>query len=199
MTTPTLQAVNSEATDNAPPDPFSPDNLRLSQAFTETVGVKRLLTTIPVRKPGPQDFIRVHPKHRENFPILELKGDREEYIVTRELQPELAGEFVHKTLYLATTRQGTLFFWPIRLPGEDGRDMNWWRSAREAAALAQTSWIRVMANMNLGAYDIHKAETIISDPEWPDLDLWDYVRIAFQDRLIDRLDHPVIKRLRGQV
>ena len=72
-------------------DPFDPANLRLSQSFTETVGVKKLLTTVPVRKPSPQDFVRVHegPEYRENFPIIELKDEREEYIVTAGLVPEL--------------------------------------------------------------------------------------------------------------
>ena len=43
-------------------DPFSPENLRLSQSFTETVEVKKQLATVPVRKPSPQDFVRVHPE-----------------------------------------------------------------------------------------------------------------------------------------
>jgi hypothetical protein len=45
----------------APSDPFDLSNLRLNQDFVETAGVKRLLTTVPVRKPNPQDFVRVHP------------------------------------------------------------------------------------------------------------------------------------------
>ena len=145
------------------PDPFDPANLRLSQSFAETVGVKKLLTTVPVRKPSPQDFVRVHegPEYRENFPIIELKDEREEYIVTAGLVPELTGEFVTKTLYLAINRQGTLFFWPVRLPSPDGKDLDWWRSGREAAELAMKDWVRVKANMNLGAYDIFKAESVI--------------------------------------
>jgi len=183
------------------PDPFDPANLRLSQAFTETVGVKKLLTTVPVRKPGPQDFVRVHPnpEYRDNFPIIELKDDREEYIVTTGLVPELVGEFVTKTLYLAINRQGTVFFWPVRLPSTDGKDMNWWRSGREAAALAMAGWVRVKPNMNLGAYDIFQAPAGLSEPEWPELDFWALIKIAFRDHLVDRIDHPVIKRLRGQV
>jgi hypothetical protein len=39
------------------------------------------------------------------------------------LVPELAGEFVSKTLHLAINRQGTPFFWPVRLPSPDGKDM----------------------------------------------------------------------------
>ena len=183
------------------PDPFDPTNLRLSQSFVETAGVKKLLTTIPVRRPSRQEFVRVHPsaEYRENFPIIELKDEREEYIVTASLVPELIGEFVIKTLYLAINRQGTLFFWPVRLPGPDGKDMNWWKSAREAAVLAMKDWVRVKANMNLGAYDIFQPDGVIPDPEWPQRGFWELIKIAFRDHLIDRIDHPVIKRLRGQV
>jgi hypothetical protein len=186
------------------PDPFNPTNLRLSQSFVETAGVKKLLTTIPVRKPNPQDFVRVHrdPAYRENFPIIDLKDDREEYIVVADLVPALVGEFVTKTLFTAINRQGTVFFWPVRLPSPDGKSNAWWRSAREAAELAMESWIRVRSNMNLGAYEISKAdekENKIPDPKWPQLGFWELIKIAFRDHLIDRIDHPVIKRLRGQV
>jgi hypothetical protein len=183
------------------PDPFDPTNLRLSQSFVETAGVKKLLTTVPVRKPSPQDFVRVHPDsaYRENFPIIELKDEREEYIVVADLVPAQVGEFVTKTLFTAINRQGTVFFWPVRLPSPDGKNLDWWRSGREAAELAMKSWIRVRANMNLGAYDIFQAESVIADPEWPQLGFWELIKIAFRDHLVDRIDHPVIKRLRGQV
>src|SRR5262245_30703753 len=182
-------------------DPFNPTNLRLSQSFVETAGVKKLLTTVPVRKPSPQDFVRVHPDpaYRENFPIIELKDEREEYIVVADLVPTLVGEFVTKTLFTAINRQGTVFFWPVRLPSPDGKNLDWWRSSREAAELAMKSWIRARANMNLGAYDIFQAESVISDPEWPQLGFWELIKIAFRDHLIDRIDHPVIQRLRGQL
>ena len=80
----------------------------------------------------------MHPdsEYRENFPIIELKDEREEYIVTAALVPELANEFVTKTLFTAINRQGTPFLWPVRLPSPDGKDIEWWRSAREAAELA---------------------------------------------------------------
>ncbi len=199
-TKPNLQAVEKEATNTQAPDPFDPANLRLDQSFTETVGVKKLRLTIPVRKPSPQDFVRVHPDptYRENFPIIELKDEREEYIVTAALVPELANEFVTKTLFTAINRQGTLFLWPVRLPPPDGKNLEWWRSAREAAEMAMSSWVRVKANMNMGAYDIFRAETAISDPVWPEEGFWDLIKVAFRDHLITTLDHPVIKRLRGQ-
>ena len=57
-------------------------------------------------------------------------------------------------------------------------------SAREAAELATNDWVRVKANMNLGAYEIFKAESVMSEPEWPELGFWDLIRIAFRDHLI---------------
>ena len=41
---------------------FDPAALRLNQSFADTVGVKKLTTTVPVRKPNRQDFVRVHPR-----------------------------------------------------------------------------------------------------------------------------------------
>jgi len=58
-------------------------------------------------------------------------------------------------------------------------------------------WIRLKANMALGAYEIFEASGTIPDPVWPDLSFQELLRIGFRDRLVDRIDHPVIKRLRG--
>ena len=205
MTTkPTLQSIEPEATasetdNNTTLDPFAPENLRLSQSFNEIVSVKKVLTTVPVRKPGQQDFVRVRvgPEWSENFPIVDLQDDREQFIVATGLVPELFTELVHKTLRLAINKQGTVFFWPIRLPTPEGKDLDWWRSAREAADRATHTWVRVRANINLGAYDVFEAAVKLSEPEWPDLKYWDLIKIAFKDHLITDLNHPVIQRLRG--
>src|SRR6516164_1135438 len=111
------------------PDPFDLAGLRLSQNFTETTGVKKLLTTVPVRKPNPQDFVRVHPSadYRADFAMIELRNEREEYkeyiVRGRDLIGELAGEITPKTLFTAISRQNVVFLWPVRLPDLNGRQM----------------------------------------------------------------------------
>jgi hypothetical protein len=55
----------------------------------------------------------------------------------------------------------------------------------------------VKSNQNLGAYDVFEAAADYGEPEWPSLDFWGLIRIAFRDRLINSADHPVVKRLRG--
>jgi hypothetical protein len=157
------------------------------------------LTTLPERRPGPQDFVRVHPapEYRENFPMIELKDDREDYLVRPEILPDLAGEVVYKTLFTAINRQGVLFLWPVRLPTPDDRKTDWWKSMREAAEMAMNKWLRIKANMSLGAYEITVAASDMADPVWPDLSFQEIVRIAFRDRMVTSLDHAVVKRLRG--
>ncbi len=64
-----------EQTQPPPEDWFNIEKLRLSQDFTLMTGVEKLLTTVPIRKPGRQDFIRTQPEesYRVILPILELK------------------------------------------------------------------------------------------------------------------------------
>ena len=181
------------------PDPFDIASLRLNPSFLETAGVKKLLTTVPARKPSPQDFIRVHsaPEYRENFAMIDLKEDREDYLVRPEVLQELAGEVVFKTVFTAVNRQGVIFLWPIRLPAPDDRKTDWPRSAREAAERAMTQWVRLKPNMSLGAYEIIVSESVMADPVWPEPTYQDLVRIAYRDRMITTVDHPVVRRLRG--
>jgi hypothetical protein len=190
--------ATTSATDK--PDPFDLAGLRLDQSFVETAGVKKLLTTVPVGRPHPQDWIRVHPDpaYRENFATIELKDDREFYILTREIVPELIGEFSLVTFFTTINRQGVVRLWPVKLPDPDGKINEWHRSAREAAECAMGQWVRLKANMSLGAYDIFTSPGTIGEPEWPTEPFVELLRTAFRDhRLVDRPDHPLIKRLRG--
>jgi hypothetical protein len=200
-----LEAENQLETtmiDSSKSNPFDPNSLRLNQNFTEMVGVKKLCTTVPVRKPNKQDFVRVRrdPSHRLSpAAVVELKEDREVFLITPAMALELPGEFSTVTLFTAINRQGVLQLWPVKLPGPDGRQMEWHRSAAEAAELAMDKWIRVTANMSLGAYDVFEATANLPDPNWPELPFEEILKIAFRDHIIDSVDHPVVQRLRGSM
>jgi len=180
---------------------FDLTRLRLGQDFAEKVGVKKMLLTVPVRKPDRQSFVRVHPDPawRLDTATLILKDEqRETYLVDPSLWSELPGEVVPTALFTAMTRQGVVILWPVRLPGPDGRLDSWSRSALDAAEMAKGQWVRVAANMSLGGYDVFVATGEFPDPEWPDVTFQKLLEIAFRDRFIRTLDHPVIKKLRGE-
>ena len=178
---------------------FDLERLRLSQDFPNQVGVKKAILTVPVRKPDRQSFVRVHPDPdwRLETAVLELKDERETYLVDHDMHSELPGELVPKVLFTAINRQGVVFLWPVRLPGEDGRVNAWHRSALDAADLAMTRWVRIAANMSLGAYDVFEATGELPEPEWPEKDFQSLIDIAFKDHFVRSLDHQVIRHLRG--
>jgi len=182
------------------PDPFDPASLRLDPSYAETIGVGKLLTTVPVRKSNRQDFVRVHPDPSYRLPaaIIELKEDREIYLVAPHLVEALHDEITPAILFTAINRQGVVFLWPAKLPGPDGKENEWHRSAREAAEKATKAWVRIMANMSLGAYELFEAKGDLPEPEWPELAFREILRTAFRERHVDRQDHPLIKRLRGE-
>jgi hypothetical protein len=191
------------ATAGPPPDPFDPARLRLSQDFAATLGVKKALLTVPVRKPAKEWWIRTHPdeSYRIETAVLELKEERETYLVERSLWSGLFTEstFSPRALFTAVNRQGVVFLWPIRLPESDGRHDEWSRSALEAAMTGAKKWVRVTANMSLGAYEVWTAEGSMPEPEWPEQSFGELLRVAFRDRYVESLDHPVVRRLRGEL
>jgi hypothetical protein len=192
-------AINNS---DAVPNPFDPAALRLDQSYADTVGVKKLLTTVPVRKPNRQDFVRVHPDPRYRLTpaaIIEVKEDREVYLVTPNMAHALPGEFSTVTLFTTINRQGTLHLWPVKQPGPDGKHNEWHRSAAEAAERAMEKWVRVTASMSLGAYEIFEASGDLPEPVWPDFSFEEILKIAFREHIVDRTDHALVQRLQGIV
>jgi hypothetical protein len=184
------------------PDSFNIGQFRLNQSLVPHAGGQNRVRTIPVRKASKESWFRTHRDEafRLSSMVIELKEKGETYLVAKALWPDLTGEstFVGKLLVPTLTRQGDLLLWPIRLPGEDGKLDDWNASAMEAAALAQDKWVRMSANRSLGAYEIIEGPEPQPEANWPKLGLDAIVRIAFKGRIIETLEHPVIRQLRGE-
>jgi hypothetical protein len=179
------------------------ERLRARQDFVGQTGVKKILVTVPVRKPHRQEFIRVRPEPEFcfDFPCIELKDDNEVYIVDPGMVSDLAAEVSYRTFYTAITRQGVLFLWPAKTPSPDGgAGVEWHLSAIQGAELAMKQWVRIASNKPLGAYEIVIATDKLPEPEWPPYSFKEICEVAFRNRPIIRsFDHDVVKRLRGQV
>jgi hypothetical protein len=191
--------IGPTTAERIPLNPFDPAALRLSQDFACSLGVKKVLTVVPCRKPNRHEFVRVRAgeEWRLETGVFEDKVNREIYLVQRDLWTELAGEVFPVCLLLAINRQGDLFMWAAKLPGSDGRSNAWSDSALAAARLAETKWVRVAANMQGGHYDVYEAAGELGEPVWPELSLSEFLGLCFKDRFIQQADHPAIRALRG--
>jgi len=179
---------------------FDLDSLRLPQNFGEALGVKRLITRVPVRKPLKTEFFRVHAGETWRFQtmILELKEEGETFLLAPpvwDVVPELLRPAM---LHTAIDRRNNVFLIPVPLPGPDGRRNPWHQSLAEVVAEAENKWVRSVANKHVGGYDMLVAEKDLPEPEWPDMTFQELVQIAFRERLIQSADHPVVTQLLGR-
>ena len=182
-------------TEYKPPD-FS--KFALSQNFGSQIKVTQRLTTVPVRKPSKTQWFQIHPEYKLDVLLLKYGDSGEDYYL---VEPSLAHQVADLAqafrLVVGVDRQGVVFVWPLRIPDPE-RAMNWHLSALEAASHAEIQWTRMHAHMSLGAYEIHTAEGITDEPKWPEMLMDGILEIAFKNKIIDRLDHFVLKQLRGE-
>lgn len=181
----------------------SSDRVTLSELMVDpnklgTTSTKMTLTA-SAGKPNRGTYFQVHadPQFSMLSSGLKAPDDGSVYLVTDIVRDALRDEVTYYQLHTTMTRAGGLGIWPISMPGPDGRMTEWTRSALEAATTAMTEWIRIRANMSIGAYEVHRLRVAIPDPEWPDLTFEQIVRMAFKDRIINSVDHPLVRQLRG--
>ena len=185
---------------NANTAPLDLDKLRLSQNFQQEMGARRVVNTVPVRKPHRQEFVRTRAGQEWGYPtlVLHLKIPGELYLVAKDLWDVLAHELTPMQIVLAATRFDDCFLWPLRLPRSDGRQDSWSESARVAAVRAEHTFVRLTANQAQGAYDLLEAVGTFPEPTWPELSMPELLNLAFKGRYIDSMDHAVVRQLLGQ-
>lgn len=179
--------------------PFS--SLRLSQNFGESLGVKKVLTTVPVGKPSKDRFFRTHTSPSWVFPtwILENKAAGETYLVSAEVASALADQVSPVELHAAIDRQNNPFLIPIPLPGPNGVRNSWHESRAQAVERAKSVWLRISSNKDLGGYDIYEATAKLPDPVWPETTMDELLEVAFRGRIITGVDHPVVQDRLGRI
>jgi hypothetical protein len=191
------------ATDGAP-DPFDVARLRLPADDDAALGVRELLVTVPYRKPSKEQFIRVNtdPAFRCTGGLIELKDDdSESFWVDPSLWPHLADEptFGRRLVVTAITRQGAVFLWGLRLPGADGKEPDWVSIPLAAAREAESKWTKLYWDQAQRHHRIKVSDHLADEPRWPTQTFSELLRLTFRDRVITTLDHPILKRLRGEV
>jgi len=184
------------------PDPFDLARLRVPADYEADAAVKKLINTVPVRRPHRQEWIWVHPSedYRGVFMTIELREEREMYIALPHVAQELPGEIQRRMIYTAQNASRVTFLWPVRMAAPGERLDDWSISAHDGASKAMHQRIRLVSNRSLGAYEtiVTEHSPIGFEPKWPELAFQELLRLAFKGgRLIDSFDHPVIRQIRG--
>lgn len=180
-------------------DPFDPSRFVI-KATDSLMKAEQLLTKISVGKPPKTSFVMASsdPGLSIQVGILELMAERESYLLTPDALAGVDPKLVRMSvLTLSVDRMGNPFLWETRQPDVAGNDTDWAESMRIALSEAKKHWVRVVANMAMGAYDLFVAPGDLSEPEWPKYSMGELLKAGFSGRIIDSPEHPVLLRLRG--
>jgi hypothetical protein len=184
-----------------PADPFDPAALRISG--DAEISTERVLTAVPVRKPKRDEFFRVHTGEDFTMDALVVERDddldREVYVVVPRCADAVLEVARRVRLFTCISKRGTVFLWPAKLPGESGSGQRWAETGLKVAKHAETLWVRMYGDRSLGGYTMVKAKGNVEEPKWPDKTFRELLRIAFEGRIIDRPDHPLIRELNGDL
>lgn len=175
--------------------------MRLEANYGATLGVKKLLTNVPVGKPKKANFFRSHPAEDMTYPamLLEQKDSNESYLVLPEVAQEIIELVRRMEMHVAIDRHNNISLIPVPLPGEDGNRNPWHESLAQAVQLSKDKWLRISANMSLGGYDVFVAEATLPDPEWPEYSMETLLEVAFRGKVITSLEHPIVQSLLGRI
>jgi hypothetical protein len=194
----------SLADDQNPTDPFDIDALRAAPDLDD-IAVEKILTTVPVKRPGRDQYFRVHPGSHFTLDTYVLDHERDmertTYLVAPAIRAPLADHLRKVRIFTAIDKWSNIFLWPAKLPAADGSASarSWHQSALHAAEQAKTLWVKIQGNKAIGAYDVKAAKGDLGDPSWPDHSLQELIKIAFRDRFIDSLDHSVVREINGEI
>lgn len=174
-------------------------SMRLPASAMEGVETKLVRTKIVVGRPAKDQFFRV--KEGEDcwvpFGILEWQRTSSTYLVApgavRDwMLEEEINSYFDCILCLTVTRHGEPRIWPLKCTEND-----WHLSARAIAERAKREWLKLIPNHDSGSYSAGLAKEQEKDPTWPEESFGQLLEKAFSGRILDSLEHEVIRELSG--
>jgi hypothetical protein len=176
------------------------DNIIVTDADVEIGTIK----PVRVRKPKPREFFRVHPGEDFTAPmwLLEHEDDMdvETYVVTDQMRPLLADFVKLMQVFTAVNKLGAVFLWTVQLPTDcDKRVRQIAQAKLRAADEAKSKWVQMKWSSPHGAHLTKVAQGDLGEPLWGDLDFQQLIRTAFDGRVINSIDHSIVRELNGEL
>ncbi|MBV9182132.1 MAG: hypothetical protein JO356_12550 [Acidobacteria bacterium] len=181
-------------------DPLA--ELRADQDFTALKGFKQVIMALPVRRPKPTEFFRTPIKKTHWFDCYAFEygeGLQGEIYPVGPKMRLILPQAKPVTLTLFSTQFHQMFFWMLKRSDRDGRWNNWHKIAFEAAELATTNQINIVASE--GNYKVTEGDKeLFSEPQWPeDLNFNELLKLSVPpEKWILSMDHPMVKILTGK-
>jgi hypothetical protein len=175
--------------------------LRLPDNFTTNIGGEKLPLKPIFGKFSKHRFARVHPGKEYMFICLTVddKDLGETYIVTPNMQAYLGSHAVPKILRLSVDTTGLPKIIAQPVIDQNTRPNIWHTSLIRGILLAETSWVRLEANMSAGQYNVIVSKDDLGEPQWPSQSMDELVQEVFSNNIIADENHPYIRQIQGRI
>jgi len=194
----------SQAGDPSITGPFkSLDSIKRKQVKKK--GGKKRKLGLSCTKPNKKAWVRAYPD-AEAFSLpakvitVESGIDKEHFFVDPVLDDDpdvgwiIERDASDMMLHLAVTNRGRMFLWPI-----PETDNNWSESARTALKISRDRWVRVIADLEDGRYEVEEDDEYDVEPKWEELlqdkDMLALMNLCFGKNYIREKDHPALVEL----
>jgi hypothetical protein len=157
-----------------------------------------------------KDFVRLHPNENEywsvelcfvNVPCQGQKRDTLHLIIEELAMKYLPSAKIQRHRLALASKPFNAFFL-CHVPTRN-LDNSWNTSNLEACDKAKQLWTQATSRKEEGVdsykIDFARNPKAFGEPEWPKQTLDELIGITFNDRIIDRDDHPALLRLLGDV
>lgn len=158
---------------------------------------------ICLARPRNEEFFQIHPD-LDQFLIgcvVQVAGHDGRLGDLYVLAPDVAEQCPEvgkaKILVPCALRRGGYVLWPVRYVSEGERRDSWTESAYQIIHEHTGNWIRVQSGR--GAYSCVVAQVQGDGATWPDGGLDALYSRALKGRVIQNVNHPVLRQLRGEV
>jgi len=170
----------------------------------EVIAAREIVTTMPVRRPRRNEFVRV-ASEAPPFTTFLYQDDDEGtyYFIAPEIRSHFIAGTVVKILVPAVNQLGAPFIWPV--PAEDdgqggSRKNTWNESHRAAYQQAKIKWTKMVSDRASRVYRVYEASGNLPDPQFCPLPFNQQLAIGFGGvgTISDR-EHPVLRAMRGDI
>ena len=173
--------------------------------YNNVITPKRVVEPLVLRRPGQHEFVRVVGGDDFNISpvaLFEFRTGYEEvdtYLLTHEISAHESfnNDFIPVKIVLAVNSDGHFFLWPLKLLDKKGKPNDWYASAIDVAELAKIRWIKMTSNMDKKRYEAVTAEDDFDLPDLPVQNFNCILQASLSGMVIDSLNHPIAKKIRG--
>ncbi len=195
-----IGAIVKEAKATSLTRQLTPDALKLDVAHHQLAVNASEQSMIPLGAPNKQLFFRVASALSMLVCLLDWKADGFSYLLTQTVQRAISeADVKFVKLYVWVDRRDNVGVWAVGVPYSDGTNYDAWKSGHKVCERAKTEWVKKRWNRQMGVYDIVTLHPSVEAPKpnFPELTMEEVVERVFEGRIIDSVDHPIIRELQG--